>query len=149
MIASCIEGRVRFRHPALSDPELLEIVTSQLAAMPGITEIEANPRTGSVLVTHDQSVATSDLVAMAEALAATHAEALASAAPAKPAKPAKKPMTRAQLKRRTQKIGLATCMAGAVATGLADTKAAHLTFGFALAGFAAWHLYMYRRRFLA
>ena len=146
MIASCIEGRIRFRHPALSDPELLEIVTSQLAAMPGITEIEANPRTGSVLVTHDESVATSDLVAMAEALAATHADALASAAPAKPAK---KPMSPAQLKRRTQKIGLATCMAGAVATGLADTKTAHLTFGFALAGFAAWHLYMYRRRFLA
>ena len=146
MIASCIEGRIRFRHPALSDPELLEIVTSQLAAMPGITEIEANPRTGSVLVSHDASVATSDLVAMAEALAATHAEALAEAAPAKPAK---KNMTPAQLKRRTQKIGLATCMVGAVATGLADTKAAHLTFGFALAGFAAWHLYMYRRRFLA
>lgn len=146
MIASCIEGRIRFRHPALSDPELLEIVTSQLAAMPGITEIEANPRTGSVLVSHDASVATSDLVAMAEALAATHAEALASVAPAKPAK---KPMTPAQLKRRTQKIGLATCMAGAVATGLADTKAAHLTFGFALAGFAAWHFYMHRRRFLA
>ncbi|BAH76325.1 HMA2 domain-containing protein [Solidesulfovibrio magneticus] len=146
MIASCIEGRIRFRHPALSDPELLEIVTSQLAAMPGITEIEANPRTGSVLVSHDASVATSDLVAMAEALAATHAEALASAAPAKPAK---KRMTPAQLKRRTQKIGLATCMAGAVATGLADTKAAHLTFGFALAGFAAWHLTMHRRRFLA
>ncbi len=146
MIASCIEGRIRFRHPALSDPELLEIVTSQLAAMPGITGIEANPRTGSVLVSHDASVATSDLVAMAEALAATHAEALASAAPAKPAR---KPMPPAQLKRRTQKIGLATCMAGAVATGLADTKAAHLTFGFALAGFAAWHFYMHRRRFLA
>ena len=146
MIASCIEGRIRFRHPALSDPELLEIVTSQLAAMPGITEIEANPRTGSVLVSHDASVATSDLVAMAEALAAANAEALATAAPAKPAK---KRVTPAQLKRRTQKIGLAACMAGAVATGLADTKAAHLTFGFALAGFAAWHLYMYRRRFLA
>lgn len=138
MIASCIEGRIRFRHPALSDPELLEIVTSQLAAMPGITEIEANPRTGSVLVTHDASVASSDLVAMAEALAA-----------AAPAKPAKKRVTPAQLKRRTQKIGLATCMAGAVATGLADTKAAHLAFGFALAGFAAWHLTMHRRRFLA
>ena len=146
MIASCIEGRIRFRHPALSDPELLEIVTSQLAAMPGITEIEANPRTGSVLVTHDASVASRDLVAMAEALAATHAEALAAAAPAKPAK---KRVTPAQLKRRTQKIGLATCMAGAVATGLADTKAAHLAFGFALAGFAAWHLTMHRRRFLA
>lgn len=146
MIASCIEGRIRFRHPALSDPELLEIVTSQLAEMPGITGIEANTRTGSVLVTHDASVATDDLLAMAEALAATHAQALAATAPAKPPK---KKMSKGQLKRRTQKIGLATCMAGAVATGLADTKAAHLIFGFALAGFAAWHLSVYRRRFLA
>jgi hypothetical protein len=146
MIASCIEGRIRFRHPALSDPDLLEIVTSQLAAMPGITGVETNPRTGSVLVVHDESVASDDLVAMAEALAATHAEAMAEAAPATPAK---KRMTPAQIKRRTQKIGLAACMAGTVATGLADTKTAHLTFGFALAGFAAWHLYMYRRRFLA
>ncbi|MHC1788764.1 HMA2 domain-containing protein [Solidesulfovibrio sp.] len=146
MIASCIEGRIRFRHPALSDPELLEIVTGQLAEMPGITGIEANVRTGSVLVTHDASVATGDLVAMAEALAATHAEALAATTPAKPPK---KKMTPAQIKRRTQKIGLASCMAATVVTGLADTKSAHLTFGFALAGFAAWHLYMYRRRFLA
>ncbi|OLN30266.1 Copper chaperone [Desulfovibrio sp. DV] len=146
MIASCIEGRIRFRHPALTDPDLLRIVATQLAEMPGITAIEANPRTGSVLVTHDASVATDDLVAMAEALAATHAEALAASAPAAP--PRKK-MTTAQLKRRTQKVGLASCMAATLVTGLADTKAAHLTFGFALAGFAAWHLYMYRRRFLA
>lgn len=145
MIASCIEGRIRFRHPALSDPGLLELVTGQLARMPGITGIEANPRTGSVLVTHDKSVATDDLLAMAEALAASHAETLAAGAAVKPVR---KKATRGQIKRRTQKIGLATCMAGAVATGLADTKAAHLTFGFALAGFAAWHLYMFRRRFL-
>ena len=146
MIASCIEGRVRFRHPALTDPELLEIVTGQLAAMPGITGIEANPRTGSVLVAHDASVAASDLVAMAEVLAAAHAEALAEAAPAKPAK---RKMTPAQLKRRTQKVGLAACMAGAAVTGLADAKNAHLAFGIALAGFAAWHFAMHRRRFLA
>ena len=103
MIASCLDGRIRFRHPALSNPELLT-------------------------------------------LAAAHAEtALATA----PAKPARKKLTRGQIKRRTQKIGLAACMAGAVGTGLTDTKAAHLTLGVALAGFAAWHLFMHRRRFLA
>ncbi|KHK01174.1 HMA2 domain-containing protein [Desulfovibrio sp. TomC] len=143
MIASCLEGRIRFRHPALSDPDLLAIVTSQLAQMSGITAIEANPRTGSVLVTHDESVATDDLAAMAEALAATHAQTLAAG------QPAQKTMTNAQLKRRTQKIGLAGCMAATVATGLADAKTAHLAFGLALAGFAAWHLYLHRRRFLA
>lgn len=146
MIASCLNGRIRFRHPALSDPELLTLVTNQLAQMPGITSIEANPRTGSVLITHDEFVATDDLLAMAQTLAAAHAETILAAAPAKPAR--KKP-TRGQLKRRTQKIGLAACMVGAVGTGLADTKAAHLTLGVALAGFAAWHLFMHRRRFLA
>ena len=114
--------------------------------MPGITSIEANPRTGSVLVTHDESVVTDDLLAMAQTLAAAHAETVLATAPAKPVR--KKP-TRGQLKHRTQKIGLAACMVGAVGTGLADTKAAHLTLGVALAGFAAWHIFMHRRRFLA
>uniref|UniRef100_I2Q2G8 HMA domain-containing protein n=1 Tax=Desulfovibrio sp. U5L TaxID=596152 RepID=I2Q2G8_9BACT len=149
MIASCIEGRLRLRHPALTDATLLREVAEQVAALPGITGVDANPRTGSLLVTHDDSIATADLVALAEQYAASRAEALA-AAPAKPAgrKEKKKPNV-AKIKRRTQKIGLATCMAGAVATGLADTKAAHLVFGLGLAGFAAWHLTMYRRRFLA
>ena len=146
MIASCLNGRIRFRHPALSDPELLTLVTGQLAQTPGITSIEANPRTGSVLITHDESVATDDLLALAQTLAAAHAETLLAAAPAKPVR---KKATQGQLKRRAQKIVLAACLVGAVGTGLADTKAAHLTLGLALAGFAAWHLFMHRRRFLA
>ena len=146
MIASCIEGRIRFRHPALSDPELLRLVAGQLAQMPGITGIEANPRTGGVLVTHDASVATEDLLAMAESLAAAHGERLGAGAPGTPARQKR---SRGRLARRSQKFGLAACMAGTVATGLTDAKAAHLTFGVALAGFAAWHLFMYRRRFLA
>lgn len=147
MIASCIEGRLRLRHPALTDAALLRDVAEQVAALPGITGVEANPRTGSLLVTHDASIATADLVAMAEQYAASHAASPATA-PAKTA-PAKAKHNTARIKRRTQKIGLATCMAGTVATGLADTKAAHLAFGLGLAGFAAWHLVMYRRRFLA
>ena len=139
MIASCLEDRIRFRHPALSDPGLPALVTGHLAGMPGITAIEATPRTGSVLATHDKPMATVDLATMAEALAASQ--------PASPPKQTK--MTKAKRKRRTQKIGLAACMAVTVATGLADTKSAHLTFGFALAAFTAWHLYIYRRRFLA
>ncbi|EHJ46414.1 hypothetical protein DFW101_0397 [Solidesulfovibrio carbinoliphilus subsp. oakridgensis] len=147
MIASCIEGRLRLRHPALTDATLLREVAEQVAALPGITGVEANPRTGSLLVTHDESIATADLVAMAEQYAASHA-ATGATVPAKPARDGKMANV-AKIKRRTQKIGLATCMAGAVATGLADTKAAHLVFGLGLAGFAAWHLTMYRRRFLA
>jgi copper chaperone CopZ len=147
MIASCIEGRIRLRHPALTDATLLRDVAEQVAALPGITGVEANPRTGSLLVTHDDSIATADLVAMAEQYAAGHAAA-AAAVPAKLSRGRTKANV-ARIKRRTQKIGLATCMAGAVATGLADTKAAHLVFGLGLAGFAAWHLTMYRRRFLA
>lgn len=146
MIASCIEGRLRLRHPALTDSDLLRTLAEQVAAVPGITHVEGNPRTGSLLVTHDSSLATADLVAMAESYAASQAEALA-AAPAKA--PARGKPNVARIKRRTQKIGLATCLAGAMTTSLADAKAAHLVFGLGLAGFAAWHLAMYRRRFLA
>ncbi len=144
MIASCIEGRIRFRHPALCDQELLRTVAEQVAAIPGITNIEGNPRTGSLLVTHDASVASADLVSMAEAMAAQYA-GLPSASPDQ-GRPRR---GRGQVARRAQKVGLAACMAGAAVTGLADSKAAHLAFGLALAGFASWHLYAYRRRFLA
>jgi len=141
MIASCIEGRIRFRHPALTNLELLQTVAGQLAALPGITGIEANLRTGSLLVTHNETIATSDLVAMAETLAQSYTETLEG--------PATPKGNKGQGKRRTQQVGLATCMAGALATSVIDNKAAHLTFGLALTGFAAWHLYMYRRRFMA
>ncbi len=143
MIASRIEGRIRFRHPALQSRELLEAVTGQLAAIPGITGLEANPRTGSLLVTHDATIATDDLVAMAEALALTQSQA-----PAQPDRPASR-ASRARLKRRTQKIGMATALTATLATGLADIKAAHLLAALAFTGLAAWHVTAYRRRFLA
>ncbi|WP_300159341.1 HMA2 domain-containing protein [Solidesulfovibrio sp.] len=146
MIASRIEGRIRFRHPILTDPETIRAVAEQVAVLPGITGVEGNPRTGSLLVTHDASVASDDLVAMAEAMAAKLAPEQTALPASRQARPG---LRKGQLKRRTQKIGLATCMAGAVATGLADTKSAHLAFGLGLAGFAAWHLFMFRRRFLA
>ncbi|WP_428568133.1 MAG: HMA2 domain-containing protein [Solidesulfovibrio sp. DCME] len=146
MIASAIEGRVRFRHPFLTDPETLRAVAEQVAALPGITGVDGNPRTGSLLITHDARLKTADLLAMAEAMARKVAPE--APAPARAARPRGR-LKPGQLTRRTQKFGLATCMAGAVATGLADTKAAHLAFGLGLAGFAAWHLFMYRRRFMA
>ncbi len=146
MIASRIEGRIRFRHPVLTDPELLRAVAEQVAALPGITGVDGNPRTGSLLVTHDASIRSDDLVAMAEAMAAKLVPEQA-ALPAK--KPARPGLRKGQLKRRTQKIGLTACMAGAMATGLADSKAAHLTFCLGLVGFTSWHLFQYRRRFLA
>lgn len=146
MIASCIEGRVRFRHRLLTDPETIRTVAEQVAALPGITNVEGNPRTGSLLVTHDATLKTADLVAMAEALAAKLAADLPATTPANPARAR---FRQGRLRRRSQNVGLAACMAGTLATGLADSKAAHLTFGLGLTGFAAWHLYRYRRRFLA
>ena len=146
MIASRIEGRIRFRHPVLTDPEFLRTVAEQVATLPGITGVDGNPRTGSLLVTHDASVHSDDLVAMAEAMAAKLVPEQAALPTPKPARPG---LRKGQLKRRTQKIGLATCMAGAMATGLADSKAAHLTFCLGLVGFTSWHLFQYRRRFLA
>lgn len=146
MIASAIEGRIRFRHPLLTAPETLRAVTERIAALPGITGVDGNPRTGSLLVAHDVTIKTADLVAMAEAMAAELIPAHPLPAPAAPRRAR---LRQGQGKRRTQKVGLAACMAGTLATGLADAKAAHLAFGLGLAGFAAWHLYQYRRRFLA
>lgn len=147
MIASRIEGRIRFRHPALTDRDLLVTITDQLANLPGITGLEANPRTGSLLVTHDARLATEELVAMATALAEQYGGPPETALPAP--RPAKHRPRHGRRLRHTQQIGLASAMVATLASGLIDNKSVHLAMGLSLAGLAAWHVFQYRRRFLA
>lgn len=52
-LKSFVEGRVRVRHPALRNPELLQQLRELLAAMPGVQEVTTNDRTGSLLLYYD------------------------------------------------------------------------------------------------
>ncbi|OGT97978.1 MAG: hypothetical protein A2079_08255 [Geobacteraceae bacterium GWC2_48_7] len=56
-IASCIDGRVRFRDPKLTNKNVAEIVYEKLTALPGINSITVNNKTGSLLVVYSTAVA--------------------------------------------------------------------------------------------
>lgn len=53
MISSYIEGRVRIRHNALKDLELMSAVLSAVQGEEGILHVSANPKIGSLLVLYD------------------------------------------------------------------------------------------------
>ena len=52
-ITSFVDGRVRLRHPALKDAATAELVCSVVGAVDGISAVQSNPRTGSLLIYYD------------------------------------------------------------------------------------------------
>lgn len=52
-IVSCIEGRVRLRHPALQEPENAQLLRPFLEGLPGMNNVVINPRTGSLLLEYN------------------------------------------------------------------------------------------------
>jgi len=56
MIVSFIPGRIRLRFKELKDTETAETVKERIRETPGITKVEINPVTGSVLVEYDPAI---------------------------------------------------------------------------------------------
>lgn len=52
-ITSFVDGRVRLRHPALKDKATAELVCTVVGGVDGITAVQANPLTGSLLIYYD------------------------------------------------------------------------------------------------
>lgn len=52
-ITSFIEGRVRLRHDAFKDAARVAMINQILPGLPGILEVVANSRTGSLLIHYD------------------------------------------------------------------------------------------------
>ena len=52
-VTSFVDGRVRLRHPALKDAATAELVCSVVGAVEGITSVQSNPLTGSLLIYYD------------------------------------------------------------------------------------------------
>jgi hypothetical protein len=52
-ITSFVDGRVRLRHPALKDKATAELVCTVVGGVEGITAVQANPVTGSLLIYYD------------------------------------------------------------------------------------------------
>lgn len=66
-ITSFVDGRVRLRHPALKDQATLELVSGVIGGVEGVTAVQTNPVTGSMLIFYDpDKLSREDLLAMAE-----------------------------------------------------------------------------------
>lgn len=52
-ITSFFDGRMRLRHDGLRDPARVAMLTQMLPGLPGILSVNANARTGSLLITYD------------------------------------------------------------------------------------------------
>ncbi|WP_418765879.1 HMA2 domain-containing protein [Mailhella sp.] len=59
-VTSFIDGRVRFRHPALKHAETAAAVSAVVGGVEGVTEASVNPVTGSLLVRYDAETISRD-----------------------------------------------------------------------------------------
>ena len=85
-ITSLVDGRVRLRHSALKDAATAELVCSVVGAVEGITSVQSNTRTGSLLIYYDAEKLTREqLLELAEQGAAFVPGLNGEAAPAEPA----------------------------------------------------------------
>ena len=53
MIVSFVPGRARLRFKELKDPAAAESAKTRISQAPGVTKVETNPATGSILVEYD------------------------------------------------------------------------------------------------
>jgi hypothetical protein len=58
VIASCIDGRLRVRDELLRNTAAADAVRRVLLALPGVREVSANPRAGSLLIIYQQAQTT-------------------------------------------------------------------------------------------
>ncbi len=66
-ITSFVDGRVRLRHPALKDRATAELITTVVEGVEGITAVQSNPLTGSLLIYYDaEKLSREQLLELAE-----------------------------------------------------------------------------------
>lgn len=69
-VRSFVEGRVRIRHPALRQENVLRLARENMEAVSGVRSVEGNSLSGSVLITYDSAIIPRErLFAMGEAWA--------------------------------------------------------------------------------
>ncbi|SCF73130.1 hypothetical protein [Streptomyces sp. Ncost-T10-10d] len=93
---SVIPGRQRWDvKPVLGRPQAAEVLAATLRRLPGITEAQASPITGGVLVRHDARVKAADVGRLVRRAVTLVVEGSAGAGRPAPARPAAEPAPRA------------------------------------------------------
>ena len=69
-VRSFVDGRVRLRHPALRNENVLQRAAERLRALEGVQSVEGNAASGSVLIVYDSERIPRDrVIALGEAWA--------------------------------------------------------------------------------
>ena len=143
MIASAIEGRIRFRSSKLREVDELARVRRALDEVPGVTRVEDNVRTGSVLVEYIPNKKTEDAVLGIAGYLAEDEEV----SPKEITPAAKRAIKTRNM--RFAKRGMLISIVATLAFAAADEERAHIYAGLAFLGFNAYHQYGHKSRLLA
>jgi hypothetical protein len=151
MIVSYTNSRVRLRHPDFKDPSLS---LDGLRAVKGVSKVDHNPRTGSVLVLFDQESLDPEGAMAAlgeldpEALRALQefAEGQAEAAEAAEGAPPQAGHQDARDKTLTETVCLVVALLSVVASGFLNRKKLHVFVGLYLLEMIGGHLWRFRHR---
>ncbi|MGC8854948.1 MAG: HMA2 domain-containing protein, partial [Halothiobacillaceae bacterium] len=113
-ILSSSPGRIRLRHPALRNPDRLQTLATTIGTWPQVGSVEANARTGSLLILYDATTLDEDLCGQrcTEALSALIPPPSGQLAPPSPT-PRHPPSTRVRLNRLAKRgmlLSLATSL---------------------------------------
>lgn len=148
-IASFFDGRIRFRHAALRDPDIAARLHAYLTtSLPGVRKAEVNSRIGSLLLEYDPAVldraALLDLAARAETLLAPLRADRGEACASGERRPVRRRPGRAQVRRALNR-GMLVSLIASVIFGALGRKRAHVALGTLFTALSAAHLYSVRK----
>ncbi|WP_308271545.1 ATP-binding cassette domain-containing protein [Kitasatospora sp. SUK 42] len=122
---SVIPGRQRWDvKPVLGRPQAAEVLAATLRRVPGITEAQASPITGGVLVRHDAGVKAADVGRIVRRAVTQVVEGMAGRGCSAPAPPAAKPAPRVH---RGGVVRPALAVGGGVTAGIALIRGSALS----------------------
>jgi hypothetical protein len=144
-IASHIPGRLRLRADALRRRTTSDALASVLRSWEEVSQVEANPRTGGMLILYDRALG---MEAFAARIAAVCTDLCGEAEPAPPRRKSKERLS-FDLKdwNRTAKVGGLASMAALLAV-LPASRAAHAALGVVHLAFLVLHLANHRKKLL-
>jgi len=155
VIASCIDGRLRIRDEVLRNASAAETVRRALLAVPGIREVSANPRAGSLLVLYHQAQTTlrkiTDLLRRhllpERSATASLPERSASERRAHDRRtlPTRRSELASGIRRRAVNLGMLAALLVSMAGAVLDAKTLHIVAGVFFLGVLAIHLFDKRR----
>lgn len=148
-VASFFDGRIRFRHVALRDPDVAARLHEYLTtSLPGVRSAQVNSRTGSLLLEYDPEVLDRStllgLASRAEELLAPLQEKKGETRAPGEIRPVRHRSGRASARRTLNRSMLVT-LAASVLFGALGRARAHVVLGAAFTALSAAHLYSVRK----